>query len=45
MNAVYLYMLQTHDRQAELAREASQRRLVTSVTGRGRRRRRAGAVR
>jgi hypothetical protein len=45
MNAAYLYLRQTNDRQAELAREASERRLVTSTTGRGRRRGRAGAAR
>lgn len=45
MNAAYLYIRQTYDRQAELAREASERRLVTSTAGRGRRRRRAGSGR
>lgn len=45
MNAAYLYIRQTYDRQAELIREASERRLVTSAGGRGRRRRRAGSVR
>jgi len=45
MNAAYLYLRQTYDRQAELAREASERRLTTSAAGIGRRRRRAGSVR
>jgi hypothetical protein len=45
MNAAYLYMRQTYDRHSELIREASERRLVTSAVGRGRRRRRAGSVR